>query len=158
MEKAQSLLRTLGMGKYADELKTAMNHAAESAVTEAQPLLVNAIKQMSVTDAKNILAGGDDGATQYFRRTTAAPLALKFKPIVQQAMAKVGVADKYDQLAGKASRLGLVDAKDAHLDDYVTSRALDGLYLMIADQEKAIRQDPLGAAGKMAQKVFGALK
>ena len=156
--KAESLLRTLGMGKYADELKTTMNHAAEDAVSEAKPLLVNAIKQMSVQDVKNILSGGDDAATQYFRRTTAEPLTAKFKPVVQQAMAKVGVAEKYDQLAGKASRLGLVDAKDAHLDDYVTGKALDGLYLMIAEQEKAIRQDPVGAAGKLAQKVFGALR
>lgn len=158
VEKAESLLRTLGMGKYADELKTAMNRAAESAVTEAKPLLVNAIKQMSVQDAKEILAGGDDAATQYFRRTTADPLAGKFKPVVQKAMAKVKLAEKYDQLAGKASHLGLVDSKDAHLDDYVTRKALDGLYLMIAEEEKSIRKDPVGAAGKLAQKVFGALQ
>lgn len=158
VEKAESMLRTLGMGKYADELKTTMNRAAEAAVTEAKPLLVDAIRKMSVQDAKDILAGGDDAATQYFRRTTAEPLTGKFKPVVQKAMAKVKLAEKYDQLAGKAAHLGLVDSKDAHLDEYVTRKALDGLFLMVAEEEKAIRKDPVGAAGKLAQKVFGSLK
>lgn len=157
VEKVESLLRMVGAGKYADELKASMNHAAEAAVVEAKPLLVNAIKNMSVQDAKAILTGGDDAATQYFRRTTSEPLTVKFKPVVQKAMAKVKVAEKYDQLAGKASKAGLVDAKDAHLDDYVTQKALDGLYLMIAEEEKNIRKDPVSAAGKLAQKVFGSL-
>ena len=102
--------------------------------------------------------GGDDSATQYFRRTTSEPLALKFKPIVQKAMAKVKLADKYDQFAGKAAKFGLLKEQDAHLDDYVTQKTLDGLYLMIAEEEKAIRQDPLAAAGKLARKVFGTLQ
>ena len=157
VEKFNGTLRTLGMGKYADELDTAMNRAAEAAVPEAKALLVNSIKTMSVDDAKGILQGGNDSATQYFRRTTSSPLALKFKPIVQKAMAKVKLAEKYDQFAGKASKFGLVKEQDAHLDDYVTQKALDGLYLMIADEEKAIRQDPVSAAGKLARKVFGAL-
>lgn len=157
LRKGEDLLRQLGMGKYADELETAMNRAAEAAVPEAKTLLVNSIKQMSVQDAKGILTGGDDAATQYFRRTTSGPLAAKFKPIVQKAMAKVKLAEKYDQYAGKAAKLGLVKDEDAHLDNYVTAKALDGLYLMIAEEEKAIRQDPVGAAGNLAKKVFGAL-
>ena len=158
VQKLEGTLRSLGMGKYADELDTAMNRAAEAAVPEARTLLVNSIKQMSVEDAKGILTGGDDAATQYFRRTTASPLALKFKPIVQKAMTRVKVAEKYDQFAGKASKFGLIKEQDAHLDDYVTQKALDGLYLMIADEEKAIRQDPVSAAGKLARKVFGVLQ
>ena len=157
LRKGEDLLRKLGMGKYADELETAMNRAAEAAVPEAKTLLVNSIKQMSVQDAKGILTGGDDAATQYFKRTTSGPLAAKFKPIVQKAMAKVKLAEKYDQYAGKAAKLGLVNDEDAHLDNYVTAKALDGLYLMIAEEEKSIRQDPVGAAGSLAKKVFSAL-
>lgn len=158
VQKVEGILRGLGMGKKADELVTAMNRAAEAAVPEARTLLVNSIKQMSVEDAKGILTGGDDAATQYFRRTTSGPLTEKFKPMVKAAMDKVQVAKKYEQLAGKASSYGLVREEDAQLENYVTKKALDGLYLMIAEEEKAIRKDPLGAAGSLAQKVFGALK
>jgi hypothetical protein len=157
LHKAEELLRKLGMGKYADELVTTMNRAAEAAVPEAKTLLMNSIKQMSVQDAKGILSGGGDAATQYFKRTTSGPLAAKFNPIVEKAMAKVKLADKYDEFAGKAAKLGLVKDEDAHLENYVTAKTLDGLYLMIAQEEKAIRQDPLAAAGSLAKKVFGAL-
>lgn len=158
LQQVEGLMRGLGMGKYADELVTTMNRAAEAAVPEAKALLLNAIRQMSVQDAKAILSGGDDAATQYFRRTTAEPLGAKFRPIVQKAMASVKLAEKYDQFAGKAAKFGLVKESDAHLENYVTQKALDGLYLMIATEEKAIRQDPVGAAGGMAKKVFGLLK
>jgi hypothetical protein len=158
VQTVEGMLRGFGMGKQADELVNAMNRAAEAAVPQAKALLVNSIKQMSVEDAKGILSGGQDSATQYFRRTTSGPLAEKFKPVVQKAMAKVKLAEKYDQLAGKAAKYGLVREQDAHLDNYVTQKTLDGLYLMIAEEEKAIRQDPAGAAGKLAKKVFGALK
>lgn len=157
LEKAAELMRSLGMGKQVDELETTMNRAAEAAVPEAKKLLVDSIRKMSVQDAKGILTGGDDAATQYFRRTTAAPLGDKFKPIVQKAMAKVKLTQKYDKFAGKAAKLGLIDEESAHLDQYVTAKALDGLYLMIAEEEKAIRANPVDAVGKLAQKVFGAL-
>jgi hypothetical protein len=158
VQKVEGVMRNLGMGRQADELLTAMNRAAEAAVPQAKTLLVNSIKQMSVEDAKGILSGGQDSATQYFRRTTSGPLGEKFKPIVKTAMAKVKLAEKYDQLAGKAAKFGLVREQDTHLESYVTQKTLDGLYLMIAEEEKAIRQDPAGAAGKLAKKVFGALK
>ncbi len=158
VQKAEGMMRSLGMGKYADELETTMNRAAEAAVPEAKALLVNSVKKMSVEDVKGILQGGDDAATQYFRRTTAEPLGQKFKPIVQKAMAKVKLADKYDQFASKAAKFGLIKEQDAHLDEYVTQKALDGLYLMIAEEEKSIRQDPMDAAGKLARKVFSALQ
>lgn len=157
LEKAAETLRSFGMGKQVDELETTMNRAAEAAVPEAKKLLVDAIKKMSVDDAKGILTGGDDAATQYFRRTTSAPLGEKFKPIVQKAMAKVKLADQYDKFAGKAARFGLIDEENAHLDQYVTAKALDGLYLMIAEEEKAIRANPVDAVGKLAKKVFGTL-
>jgi hypothetical protein len=157
VQKVESLMRGLGMGKQADELLTAMNRAAEAAVPQAKVLLVNSIKQMSVEDAKGILSGGEDSATQYFRRTTSGPLAEKFKPVVRSAMARVRLAEKYDQFAGKAAKFGLVREQDAHLENYVTQKTLDGLYLMIAEEEKAIRKNPAEAVGKLAKKVFGAL-
>jgi hypothetical protein len=158
MQKVEGLMRGLGMGKQADELVKAMNRAAEAAVPEAKTLLVDAVKQMSVEDAKGILSGGGDSATQYFRRKTAEPLTEKFLPIVKQAIGKVKLAEKYEKFAGKGAKFGLVKEEDTHLENYVTRKTLDGLYLMIAEEEKAIRTNPLGAAGSLAQKVFGALK
>lgn len=157
VQKIEGLLRGFGMNKQADELIAAMNRAAEAAVPQAKTLLVNSIKKMSVDDAKGILTGGEDSATQYFRRTTSVPLAEKFKPIVRKAMARVKLAEKYNELAGKAAKFGLVREQDAQLEDYVTQKTLDGLYLMIAEEEKAIRKNPAEAAGSLAKKVFGAL-
>lgn len=157
LQQLEGMMRGLGMGRYADELVTTMNRAAESAVVEAKPLLVNAVKSMSVQDAKAILGGGEDAATQYFKRTTSAQLTRKFLPIVARATQKVKLADKYNEFAAKGARFGLVDAKDANLNDYVTRKALDGLFLLIADEEKKIRQDPLGAASGIVRKVFGAI-
>jgi len=155
VEKA---MRTFGMKKQADELIETMNRAAEMAVVEAKPILINAVKNMSFDDARGILTGGDDAATQYFRRTTSNDIAAKFLPIVKTATAKVDLADQYNQYAGQAAKLGLLDKKDADLDTYVTHKAMDGLFLMIAEQEKAIRKDPVGTGSAMLKKVFGALK
>lgn len=157
LQRVESGLRLLGMQKQADELVTAMNRAAEQAVTEAKPLLVGAVRNMSVQDAKGILTGGDTAATEYFRKTTSEQLTRKFLPIVTKATARVGLAEKYNRLAGKGAQLGLVDAKQAKIENYVTQKALDGLFLTIAEQEKAIRKDPVGSATGMASKVFGLL-
>ncbi len=158
LQKLDNGLRRLGMGKYADELNVSMNRAAEAAVPEARALLVGAVKNMSVTDAKNILMGGDDSATQYFRKNTETSLSGKFQPIVVNAMQKVQLAQKYDQFAGKGVQLGLVDAKNANLENYVTQKALDGLFVMMAEQEKAIRANPLEATSSLVKKVFSAIK
>lgn len=158
LQKADRTMRKFGMGKYSDELITAMNRAAEAAVPEAKTLLVGAIKKMTVADAKGILTGGDDAATQYFRSNTEAALAGKFKPIVGKAMQKVKLAETYDRFAGKGARFGLVDKRDAQLDDYITRKAMDGLFLMMAEQEKAIRANPLEATGSLAKKIFAAIK
>ena len=157
LKRVESGLRLLGMKKQADELVTAMNRAAEQAVPEAKPLLVSAVKNMSVQDAKGILTGGDTAATEYFRKATSGQLTGKFLPIVTKATAKVGLAEKYNNIAGKGAQLGLVDAKQARIEDYVTQKTLDGLFLMIAEQERAIRKDPVGSATGMAKKVFGLL-
>ena len=158
LQKVDGALRKFGMGKYADELTTSMNRAAEAAVPEAKNLLTGAVQKMTVDDAKSILTGSDDAATQYFRKSTEAALAGKFKPIINKAMQKVKVAEKYDQFAGKGVKFGLVDERDAKLDDYITRKAMDGLFLMMAEQEKAIRANPLEAAGGLAKRVFSAIK
>ena len=158
LQKVEGLMRAMGMKRQADELELAMNRAAETAVAEATPLLVDAVKQMSVRDAKGILTGGETSATDYFRRTSADALGRKFLPVVKKATAKVGLAEKYNSIAGKGAQLGLVNADQATIEQYVTKKSLDGLYTIIADEEKALRQDPVGAASSIVQKVFGALR
>ncbi len=158
LRSVEKAMRTFGMKKQADELIETMNRAAEMAVVEAKPILTNAVKSMSFEDARGILAGGEDAATQYFKRTTSKDIAAKFLPIVKQATAKVDLAGQYNQYAGQAAKLGLLDEKDADLDTYVTQKAMDGLFKMIAEQEKSIRKDPIGTGSAMLKKVFGALK
>ena len=157
LRKSEGLLRNLGLGPQTDELITTMNRAAEAAVPAARPLLVDAIRQMTVSDAKDILTRGDDSATRYFERTTSAPLTEKFRPIVSQAMAKLNLNQKFQALAGQAGPLGMVKDPNRYIEDYVTRKTLDGLFLMIAQEEKAIRKNPASAAGSLAKKVFGAL-
>lgn len=158
LQKADKTMRRFGMGKYSDELITSMNRAAEAAVPEAKTLLVSAIKKMTIADAKGILTGGEDAATRYFRSNMETALSDKFKPIVGKAMQKVKLAEKYDQFAGKGEKFGLVDKRDAKLDDYVTRKALDGLFLMMAEQEKSLRANPLQATGDLTKKVFASLR
>lgn len=158
LEDAAKLMRTLGQGKRIDELVTTMNRAAEQAVPMASKLLVDAVKSMSVTDAKNILAGGDTAATDFFSAKTRAPLAAQFLPVVTQATEKTGLAAQYNSIAGKAAGMGLLKKEDANIQQYVTGKALDGLFLMIAEEEKKIRQDPVGSGSAVLKKVFGAIK
>ena len=157
LKKAEKTMRVLGMGKQADELVLRMNRAAEAAVPEAKTLLVDAVKQMSVTDAKNILTGGDDAATQYFKKTTSGPMAAKFLPIVKKATEDVQLAQQYNKFAQTGMKYGLVKKEQANLEEYVTQKALDGVYLMMAAEEKAIRENPMGQASSLLKKVFGAL-
>ena len=158
LDDAAKLLKSLGQGKRVDELLTSMNRAAESAVPLAKDLLVGAVKSMNVSDAKKILAGGDTSATGFFADKTRAPLAVKFLPVVTKATEKVDLAAKYNRVAGKAQGLGLVKKEDANIQQYVTGKSLDGLYFMIGEEEKKIRQDPVGTGSAVLKKVFGALK
>jgi len=150
-------MRMLGRGKDADELVAAMNRAAEQAVPEARNLLTSAVKSMSIADAKKILTGGDESVTQFFREKTEAPLAVKFMPIVKRSTDRVGLAQKYDQFAAQGAQLGL-KGDAATIEQYVTHKALDGLYIMIGEEERAIRQNPVAAGSAIVSKVFGALK
>jgi hypothetical protein len=157
-QRAERLMRRFGMGKYADELVVTLNRAAEAAVPEARSLFVQSVRQMTLRDAKGILTGGDTAATDYFRRTTRAPLHQRFLPIVHNATTKVQLARAYDRYADKAAAVGLLREEDTNLDEYVTQKALDGLYLMVAEEEKKIRADPLKSASSIVRKVFGALQ
>ena len=158
LQTAERLMRSLGMGRSADELILTMNRAAEAAVPEAKKLLVDSVKKMTVQDAKGILTGGDTAGTEYFRRTTQDQLRARFLPIVKRSTAKVGLAQTYNQYAEQGARFGLVKKEHANLDGYVTEKALDGLYFMIAEEEKKIRRDPVGSASSIIKKVFGAIR
>jgi len=158
LDEVAKVMRMMGRGKDADELVVAMNRAAEQAVPEAKELLVNAVKTMSLDDAKRILTGGDNSVTQFFRAKTEAPLAVKFLPIVKQATDRVGLAKKYDEVAGQGAKIGLIKGDAVNIDQYVTHKALDGLYLMIGEEEHAIRQNPAAAGSAIVSKVFGALR
>lgn len=158
LEDAAKLLKFTGQSGRVDELITSMNRAAEAAVPMGKDLLVNAVKTMSVTDAKNILTGGDDSVTRFFAEKTRQPLGEKFLPVVTQATAKVGLAQAYNRVAGKAAGVGLLKGDDANIERYVTGKTLDGLYTIIGEEERKIRQDPVGAGSAILQKVFGALK
>jgi hypothetical protein len=158
LQDAAKLLRSLGQGAKLDELITAMNRAAETAVPLAHDMLIGAVKGMNVQDAKNILAGGETSVTKFFTEMTKQPLGLKFLPVISRATARVDLAANYNQLAGKAAGMGLIKGDQANIEQYVTGKALDGLYFMIGEEEKKIRQDPVGTGSAVLKKVFGALK
>ena len=158
LQKVEKPMRTLGMGKYAEGLIVAMNRAAETATAEAKPLMMDAVKKMSLEDAKKILSASDDGATQYFRDHTSEELAQKFLPIVKNATDRLELARKYNEFARKGAKFGLIAEKDANIESYVTQKTLDGLYTMMAEEERLIRNDPMGQGSKLLREVFGALK
>ena len=155
--KAAKTMKMMGMGAQVDQLEASMNKAAEAAVPQAQALLVDSVKKMTVQDAKSILSGPQDSATQYLNKTSREQIRAKFLPIVKQATDQVGLAKQYNSFAGQAASFGVIDAKSANIENYVTEQALDGLFAMIAEQEAGIRENPAGAATSLAKKVFGAL-
>ena len=158
LEQARPLLKMTGRGQQLDDLVVSMNRAAEAAVPMAKPLLINAVKSMSVTDAKNILTGGDTSVTDFFRQKTAGALAVKFLPVVKGITDRSGLSAKYNATMGQISKFNLVPEQQATVEGYVTQRALDGLYTMIGEEEKAIRRDPIGSGSAIIGKVFGVLK
>lgn len=155
--KAAKTMKMMGMGAQVDQLEASMNKAAEAAVPQAQALLLDSVKKMTVQDAKSILSGPQDSATQYLNKTSREQIRAKFLPIVKQATDQVGLAKQYNSFAGQAASFGVIDAKNANIENYVTEQALDGLFAMIAEQEASIRENPAGAATSLAKKVFGAL-
>ena len=155
LKDVAKLLRATGQGRKVDELITAMNRAAEAAVPIAKPLFVSTVKAMSVEDALKIVRGGATSVTDYFAGKTRLPLGEKFLPIVTKATEKVSLAERYNAVASRAQSLGLLKGEEANLQQYVTGRALDGLFLMIGEEEKKIRADPLKTGSAILKKVFG---
>jgi hypothetical protein len=155
LEDAAKLLKFTGQGKRVDELVVAMNRAAEAAVPKAKGMLVQAAKSISVEDALRIVKGGETSVTEFFSRKTREPLGVEFLPVVTKATEKVALAARYNAVAGKAAKAGLLKDKDANIQQYVTTKALDGLYVMIGEEEKKIRRDPVGTGSAILRKVFG---
>lgn len=156
LRSVESILRKLKQDKYADEFIETMNRAAEQAIPEAAGIFANSIRQMSLDDAKGILNGPDDAATQYFRRTGSEQLTARLRPIVEAATAKTGVTSAYKKLVGQASFLSPFMSKDAtDVDGYITAKALDGLFTLIAAEEKRIRENPIARTTDILKRVFG---
>jgi len=158
LKDAAQLLRTFGQGAKVDELITSMNRAAEAAVPMSQDILLKSIQAMTVTDAKRVLSGGSTAVTDFFAEKTRPALADKFLPAVNKATAQVGLANQYNELAGKAAEYGLLKKEDSNVQQYVTGKTLDGLFFMISEEEKKIRQNPVGYGSAILTKVFGALQ
>lgn len=160
LQKVEKGLRAAGQGQKVDEFVASMNHAAEKAVPVAIDVFVDSIKKMTFSDVRDILfSGQQDSATQFFRRTSEETLRDKFRPIVEKFTAQVGVTQKYKSMIGKYSFATSLLGQDAtDLDGYVTQKALDGLFMLIADEEAKIRKDPLKQTASLLRKVFGVLK
>jgi hypothetical protein len=158
LRRAEKALKFAGRGADIDALKLGVNRAAEQAVPQAKALLIDAVRKMSVADAKAILTGGDDSVTKFFADKTRAPLTQRFLPIVKQTTEKIGLAQQYNGLVDQAGKLGLTGRGVTRIESHVTDKALDGLYFMIGEEERKIRRDPVSAASSIVQKVFGALK
>jgi hypothetical protein len=157
LARVDATLRRFGSARRTDELITAMNRAAEAAVPEARAFLLEALRQMTIQDAREILAGGDTAATAYFRRQTEAAIAARFAPVVRRATEKVRLAETYNQFAGRALKYRLIRPEDADLNAYITRKALDGLFLTIAEEERTIRRHPGRQQEPLLREVFGAL-
>lgn len=158
LQKAEGVMRKFGMNKQANALIIAMNRTATAAAPEAMLLLVDAVRKMTVADAKAILTGDDDAATEYFRDTTSIPLAEKLLPIVRKEIAQTGLLNQLNEFLRRGVQLGLVTEKEVDVESYLTQKILDGYFLMMAEEERAIRNDPTGQGNKLLQEIFGALK
>lgn len=155
LEKASKLLAGLGQGESVEALRTAMNRAAEQAVPASRSLLQDAVRTLSLDDARGLLRGGDTAVTQFFARKTRAPLTQRFLPIVSAETARVDLAARYNALAGQAAQLGLLKPDKASVEQHVTGKALDGLYLLIGEEERRIRRDPVATGSALLRQVFG---
>ena len=147
-------MRLLGMGEQVDDLEIGMNRAAEKASPQAKEIFVAALKKMTIQDARGILTGGDTSATEYFRRATSADLTTAFTPIVHQSMQKVGVIRQYDGVIKNAPGGGAL-ASEFNLDKYVVDQTLDGIFVMLGEEEKKIRKDPAAQTTELLKEVFG---
>ncbi|MFZ2906055.1 MAG: DUF4197 domain-containing protein [Cyclobacteriaceae bacterium] len=155
VQKVEKTLRDIGLGSEVDKFVMTLNRGAEDAAKEAKPIFVSAIKSMTIQDAWAILKGEDNAATEYLRKTTSGQLKEKFKPVIQTSLNKVNATKYYGELVTRYNKIPLVEKVNPNLDDYATDKAIDGLFVMIAKEEKNIRQDPVARTTDLLKKVFG---
>jgi len=153
-QKAEQTLRKLGFNKLCDDVILSLNRAAEDAAKQAKPIFVDAIKHMTLQDVTNILLGSQDAATQYFKRTTSADLTVSFKPVIQGSLNKTGATKYYGDAANQYNRIPFVSKMNPDISDYVTQKALDGLFYQIALEELNIRKNIGARPSPLLQKVF----
>ncbi len=156
VKKVEDRLRQLGLGGEVDKFVMTLNRGAEDAAKEAKPIFIAAIKQMTIDDAWAILKGEPDAATQYLKRTTSTLLKEKFKPVIQASLGKVNATKYYSDIINRYNSIPLVQKVNPDLNDYATDLAIQGLFTMIAKEEKNIRQDPLARTSELLKRVFGA--
>jgi hypothetical protein len=155
VQKVEDRLRQIGLGKEVDKFILTLNRGAEDAAKEAKPIFISAIRQMTIQDAWGILRGNDDAATQYLIRTTSAQLKEKFKPVIQNSLQKVNATKYYNDIVTRYNSIPMVQKVNPDLDDYATDKAIEGLFLMIAKEEKNIRADPAARTTELLKRVFG---
>ncbi|HEY9009321.1 DUF4197 domain-containing protein [Ohtaekwangia sp.] len=155
VKKVEDKLRQIGLGSEVDKFVMTLNRGAEDAAKEAKPIFINAIKQMTIQDAWGILRGSENAATEYLKRTTTAQLREKFQPVIANSLNKVNATKYYSDIVTQYNRIPLVEKVNPDLNDYATTKAMDGLFLLIADEEKKIRQDPVARTTELLKKVFG---
>jgi hypothetical protein len=156
VQKVETKLRQMGMGDQVDKFVLALNRGAEDAAKEAKPIFVTAIKQMTIQDAWSILKGEDDSATQYLKRTTTSQLTEKFKPVIQKSLEKTNATKYYKDLVTTYNKIPMVQKVNPNLDDYATEKAISGLFVMVAKEEKSIRDNPTARTTELLKKVFSA--
>jgi hypothetical protein len=158
VKKVEDKLRQIGLGGEVDKFVMTLNRGAEDAAKEAKPIFITAIKQMTIDDAFAILRGQPDAATQFLKRTTTAQLKEKFKPVVQTSLDKVSATKYYGDIVNNYNRIPFIEKVNPDLNDYATDMAIQGLFTMIAKEEKNIRQDPLARTTELLKRVFGSQK
>lgn len=156
VQRVEERLRQIGLGSEVDKFVTALNRGAEMAAREAKPIFVEAIRSMTIEDAWAILRGEDDAATQYLKRATSGLLKEKFKPVVQRSLNEVNATRYYGDIVSRYNQIPLVQKVNPDLDDYATDKAIEGLFLMIAREEKSIRENPAARTTELLRRVFGA--
>ena len=155
VKRVEDAVRKIGLGSEVDKFVMTLNRGAEDAAKEAKPIFIAAIKSMTIQDAWSILKGEDDAATQYLKRTTSGLLKEKFKPVIQNSLNKVNATKYYGEIVTRYNQIPLVEKVNPELDDYATDKAIEGLFVMIAKEEKEIRQDPVARTTDILKRVFG---
>lgn len=155
VKKVEERLRQIGLGNEVDKFVMTLNRGAEDAAKQAKPIFIEAIRAMTIEDAWAILRGDDDAATQYLQRTTSGLLREKFKPVIQQSLNKVNATKYYGDIVTRYNQIPLVQKVNPDLDDYATDKAIEGLFVMIAREEKNIRDNPVARTTELLKRVFG---